>query len=240
MGIELKRVEVVPDDVADIAETVLRLSRSFDYVFTSGGIGPTHDDVTYEAVAKAFVQPLAYHEPTLSKLNAFYEARKRTVNDAAKRMALFPAGAKVMELPKPLWAPLVVCSKCVCSLDAASDNSFFYVSVYIMPGVPQLFSAFVENLPAILGSHGKIHRLLLYTSQLEIDIAETLTKAASAFSTVSIGSYPRVGEQLYSVMVSIEGRNETDVSSCAAFIAKHIRAFSTPQENFENKQASKL
>ena len=62
MGIELKRVEVVPDDVADIAETVLRLSRSFDYVFTSGGIGPTHDDVTYEAVAKAFVQPLAYHE----------------------------------------------------------------------------------------------------------------------------------------------------------------------------------
>lgn len=173
---------MVPDDVEDIAQTVRTLSRRYDYVFTSGGIGPTHDDVTYEAIARgtrrnavasglcptvanpdhrdraegwlrpiAFSRTLTYHAPTLAKMEAFFGERRQPVTEAAKRMALFPSGSEIVEVP-PLWVPLVVCE-----------------NVYIMPGIPQLFNAMVAALPSLLGQHGTIYRQLLYTRFFEGD-----------------------------------------------------------------------
>ena len=97
----------------------------------------------------AFSRKLEYHAPTLAKMDTFFGARRQPVTDAARRMALFPAGCHVIEVP-PLWVPVVVC-----------DN------VYVLPGVPQLFTALVEGLPERLGQHGVIHRRLLYTPRVE-------------------------------------------------------------------------
>jgi hypothetical protein len=99
--------------------------------------------------AIAFARPLAYHAPTLAKMEAFFRGRGQPVTDAAKRMALFPADSAVVEVPR-LWVPLVVCE-----------------NVYVLPGVPQLFTAMVQALPGRLGHHGTIHRILLYTPDVE-------------------------------------------------------------------------
>jgi molybdopterin-biosynthesis enzyme MoeA-like protein len=191
--------------------------------------------------AIAFARPLAYHAPTLAKMEAFFRGRGQPVTDAAKRMALFPADSAVVEVPR-LWVPLVVCE-----------------NVYVLPGVPQLFTAMVQALPGRLGHHGTIHRILLYTPDVEgpptrsslslsccvcaflsstlsvgphawcaawlVNIASGLERAARAYASVSIGSYPRFGDVRCPVMVSLEGRNEADVRACAARLQTELRTY---------------
>eukprot|EP00884_Botryococcus_braunii_P012511 jgi/Botrbrau1/21260/Bobra.39_2s0052.1 len=108
-GVDLIRVEYIPDDADDIVASVLRLKERVGetgFVFTSGGIGPTHDDVTYEAIAKAFGLKLAQHGPTVALMQEHYEKRGVELNAARLRMAALPIGAEVLTTPG-LWVPLV-------------------------------------------------------------------------------------------------------------------------------------
>ncbi|KAG7382195.1 FAD1 flavin adenine dinucleotide synthetase, partial [Phytophthora boehmeriae] len=123
-GIDLQRVVVIPDEEDAIVSTVKELSEMVGpsgYVFTTGGIGPTHDDITYESVAKAFGRGVELHEPTLAALKKFGEEKYPDIkmNDGVKRMAILPVGCKLLHGSG--WTPIAIVE-----------------NVYILPGIPSM------------------------------------------------------------------------------------------------------
>lgn len=189
-GVRLERVETIPDVVADIAATVRRLSEAFDIVFTSGGIGPTHDDMTYEGVAHAFQRKLAYHEGLLAQMAEHYERRgKGELNAARKRMALLPEPCELVQT-SGMWVPVVVVE-----------------NVHVLPGVPDLFEALLQGISERFGGTRR-HRSVLHTDRFEGDIAEALSLEQARHPGVAIGSYPQYGpDKPFAVMVTLEGED---------------------------------
>src|SRR6476660_8212262 len=118
LGVDLRRIAVIPDDLDDIAATVADASRRFDYVFTSGGVGPTHDDVTMAAIARAFDTTVTRHPDLEAKIRGYW---KDKLADANLRLADVPTGSELVYGKDQIWP--VVC----------------YRNVYILPGVPALF-----------------------------------------------------------------------------------------------------
>ena len=121
LGVELAEIAVVPDEVARIAEAVARVASRSEHVFTSGGVGPTHDDVTMEGVAAAFAVPVIRHPRLEALLRGYYDAQKLPLEEANLRMADVPEGATLLEGPDLRW-PVV-----------AMRN------VYVLPGIPEIF-----------------------------------------------------------------------------------------------------
>ena len=193
-GVDLVRATVVPDDVADIVATVRDLRERVGphgAVFTSGGIGPTHDDKTYEAIAAAFDRALVRHGPTVERMQEHYDKRGVELNDARLRMAALPSPAEVL-FTEGTWVPLV-------NVDG----------VYVLPGIPRLFKQMV-------GAHLDRFRGPLatgadcFTQMGEGDIADTLSEIAQEFPTVSIGSYPNASGDYskYKVKISLSSRDQ--------------------------------
>lgn len=184
-GIDLCRVEVITDEVEDIRDTIRRLSALVGpngLVFTSGGIGPTHDDRTYEGVAAAFGRGLEVHDETRQRMLTFYAEKGQEMNDARLRMATLPKDSKVLSTDG-LWVPLCV-----------TEN------VYVLPGIPRLFeqmlrgnSTHFSHASARAGAEKK-NRVVLATAALEGDIAELLGHVQASFPSVAVGSYPKVVE----------------------------------------------
>ncbi|KAI9206197.1 molybdenum cofactor synthesis domain-containing protein [Polychytrium aggregatum] len=224
-GLELKRIAVVPDAQEEIADSVLEMSSKYQYVFTSGGIGPTHDDITYESIAKAFDLPLVLHEPTIRRMENIKSAQtgKRwiftddpaDVVKARERMALLPTGPNArVEYPCPhLWVPISIV-----------DN------VHILPGIPKLFRDLVDDyFRDFLASSQRFHRLLIGTAQLESTIAKALTdiQADASRQDVKIGSYPlwaaegQAGRNVR-VVVSVVGRDQASVEQWAQRITAAV------------------
>eukprot|EP00741_Cyanophora_paradoxa_P011766 tig00020563_g11370.t1 len=211
-GIVLKRVEVVPDDQEVIVEAVRRLSASCDYVVTSGGIGPTHDDITYDSIAAAFGVSVEIHEPTRERMAVHYAKQDppMELNAARLRMAQLPAGCRVLWTPG-LWVPLAVVR-----------------NVYIFPGIPSLTAQMLHaNLEDFKGGLPRA-RVLVYTHQPEGEIADALTETARAFPDVAIGSYPGKnfrGGGAYRVKVSFEGIDAARVEEAASRVQAAVHGF---------------
>lgn len=206
-GVRLQRIETVPDELDEIASSVRRLSERFTYVFTSGGIGPTHDDMTYAGIAQAFGVGLGYHKPTLDAFAAYYQSRGRgELNEARKRMALIPEGAQVWSTPDS-WVPFVVMA-----------------NVHVLPGVPELFEKMLmANAHRFTGI--PLFRIMLYTDSPEGDIADTLAKTQAAHPNVAIGSYPKYGRDAgYSVKITLEGLPEAEVRGLASELREALGA----------------
>lgn len=204
-GVELARVETIPDDVDEIARTVRRMSDAYTWVFTSGGIGPTHDDKTYEGVAHAFGRKLAYRDDVLARMAEHYRALgKGELNDARKRMALMPEGAELLAGEK-LWVPVVVVE-----------------NVHVLPGVPELFESMLDGIKERF-TGARRHRVLLYTDRYEGDIADALAREQAAHPSVAIGSYPQYGaEKAFNVMVTLEGVDRGLVEEVAGRLEREI------------------
>lgn len=204
-GVILSRVETIPDVIEDIADTVRRMSKAYRWVFTSGGIGPTHDDKTYEGVARAFGKKLAYRDDVLAKMTAHYSALgKGELNDARKRMALMPEGCELL-VGEGLWVPVVVVE-----------------NVHVLPGVPSLFESMLVGIKDRF-SGPRRHRVLLYTDRYEGDIADALAREQAAHPTVAIGSYPQYGEgKRFNVMVTLEGEDASLVEDLAGRLVTDI------------------
>ena len=174
-GLCLHKVEIIPDIIDEIAAVVYRLSNNFDYVFTSGGIGPTHDDKTYESVAKAFGLHLEYNK-NLCNING---------NKEEQKIFTFPKSCKII-YTNAFRIPLVVVK-----------------NVYIFPGVPKLFSGLLYAVKDhFIGRTKK--RVLIYTKKTESKIATILAKIQSEYPDVAIGSYPKYNHNDYRVMISLE------------------------------------
>src|SRR3954469_6688451 len=168
LGVELRRIETVPDEVPLIVDGLARCRSHARWVFTSGGIGPTHDDVTIAAVAQAFGRKVVHDDKLLGMLQAHF----KVLNAARRRLAEVPEGATVV------W----------------SEGHLFPVitvdTVVVLPGVPSLlrdgFAMFRERLGA-----APIHSRAVYFSVGESVLAEHLDATVAAFPAVAIGSYPR-------------------------------------------------
>jgi molybdenum cofactor synthesis domain-containing protein len=211
-GVRLRRVETITDDVDDIATTVKRLSETYTWVFTSGGIGPTHDDMTYEGIARAFSRELAYDDAVLAQMDEHGKSRGYgELNDARKRMALYPTGCEVVQPLEHLWVPVVVVE-----------------NVHVLPGVPGLFSALIDGIEERFEGT-PLHRVQLYTQKWEGDIAEPLTRAQRAHPGVAIGSYPRYGGAGFNVMVTLEGEDRAEVDALAAELEGELEASREPE-----------
>ncbi|GAA5836901.1 hypothetical protein JCM11251_005818 [Rhodosporidiobolus azoricus] len=193
IGVDPKRIEVIADDEDEIVEAVRRMHKNYDMIVTSGGIGPTHDDITYQSIAKAFDTTLEYHE----------ETKHQEQKTAGLRMALFPKdNAEVLFVQEDLWVPVIRVAGKVC----------------ILPGVPRLFERLIEGLVAhyvpLPPSSEKPYRVLVHTKMPESAIAPFLTKLAERVRKegVRVGSYPKL---MAGVDVSLIGKDNARLSELA-------------------------
>ncbi len=187
LGIELRRVVVCPDDVDRIAADVRRLRECHDYLITSGGVGPTHDDVTLQAVAEAFGRRLVRSAELVGKIREMVGGR---CNEGHLRMADVPEGAELVSTPDVPWPSVVM------------EN------VYVLPGVPRIFRLKLPLLRERLAAGRRFHCRAVYTSCRETDIAELLDRVVDAHGDVDIGSYP-VLDGDYRVKLTVDSRSSS-------------------------------
>jgi molybdenum cofactor synthesis domain-containing protein len=204
LGVELKRVIVCSDDIAVIARDLNELRQSHDVVVTSGGVGPTHDDLTIKAVAAAFGVPVERAPLYESMLREYYGER---VTDMHLRMADVPAGCKLVTTEEMRWPTIVM------------DN------VYVMPGVPEIFKAKIGVLREQLKGTSRFFSRALYVTLDEPALALLLDELSAAHTDVSIGSYLRWGKDgEYRTKLTIDGRAQDAVERCFAAMVAGLSA----------------
>lgn len=198
IGIDLKEVRVVSDDRSAIIGAVKSLSSAFDHVFTSGGIGPTHDDITADCVAEAMGDSIDVREDARAILQAHYDRQGSTMNDARLRMARIPDTAKLIENP------------------VSAAPGFSLKNVHVMAGVPKIFQAMVETLiPHLTGGDPLLSETVRITKG-EGDIAGPLAGLAGQFSDLSFGSYPFQKDGIYGANIVIRGTNADALQAAKA------------------------
>ena len=177
-----------------IAREVRSLSEAYDFVFTSGGIGPTHDDMTMEAIAKAFDCDV---EENASMIERMERAQGKPPNESQRKMAMIPSNAVLIDAGD-LWFPIVVVE-----------------NVYIFPGIPELLQ---KKFAAMRERFRGIPFLLrrIYVTSSESDIAESLNELLGEFPALMLGSYPRIGEEHYRVLLTLESREESYLEAAVA------------------------
>ncbi|WP_127524235.1 competence/damage-inducible protein A [Mesorhizobium sp. Z1-4] len=173
IGIDLTEVRIVADDEPAIVAAVNALRSAYTYVFTTGGIGPTHDDITADAVSRAFGVECRYDERAYAMLEAFYAKREIEFTDARKRMARMPAGAEHIENPISL-AP-----------------GFRIENVHVMAGVPTIFQAMLDNVVPTLTTGTKLLSESVHCPYGEGVIGELLAAIQKEHPETIIGSYPK-------------------------------------------------
>lgn len=199
-GIDLREIRVVPDDHEGIAAAVNALRAAHDHLFTSGGIGPTHDDITADAVAAAFGVPIDVRDDARALMAAHYEARGVEFNAARMRMARIPEGATLIENPVSI-AP-----------------GFTLGNVHVMAGVPNVFQAMVASvLPTLTGGQPLLSQSLR-VMRPEGAVAEALAAIAAAHPGVSIGSYPFSQDGAYGTSLVVRGPVAAEVDAAMAAI----------------------
>jgi len=171
-GIRLAEVRVVPDDVGRIAEAVNALRAANDYVFTTGGIGPTHDDITVDAMAAAFEVPVVIHPAARKILEDYYRDRPGGLTDARLRMARVPEGAELIANPYS-GAPGVRMG-----------------NVFILAGVPDIAASMLEALSGKLEGGQPVVSVTVGARAPESEVADLLRETEEANPGVAIGSYP--------------------------------------------------
>ncbi|KAF8161238.1 MoaB/Mog domain-containing protein [Crassisporium funariophilum] len=198
-GVDLKRIEVIADNEEEIIEASRRLVSMYDFVITSGGIGPTHDDITYECLAKSFNQKLVHHQETIRRMKEMSKYRKWVGTQNAEqlaathRMALFPEDAEIIYVETDIWVPVVRLEGKIC----------------IFPGIPALFTKMLYGLTPFIPLPPKNERPLriqIFTDRPESMIAPYLTSLQERLKPhgIQVGSYP----VLYKgVFVSLIGRD---------------------------------
>jgi len=201
-GVDLREARVVADDQAAIVAALRALSDSYDHVFTSGGIGPTHDDITAEAVAAAMGTPIAVRDDARAILQAHYDQRGQDLNAARLRMARIPEGATLIDNP------------------ISAAPGFTLRNVHVMAGVPAIFEAMVASvLPTLVGGAPLLSQTLCVTRG-EGDIAAPLGEIADRFPDLSLGSYPFFRDGVQGTNIVVRGSDGARVDAAMAELSK--------------------
>lgn len=194
-GIDLKEARVVGDEMGTIVATVQALSKAYDNVFTSGGIGPTHDDITANCIAAAFNRPIDVREDARAILAAHYNKAGTELNAARLRMARIPDGAALIDNP------------------VSAAPGFTLENVHVMAGVPAVFEAMVASiLPTLTGGDPLISDTLRI-ERGEGDLAGPLGVIAERYPLLSLGSYPFQKDGIYGANLVVRGQDATMVEA---------------------------
>ena len=187
IGIRLCEVRVVADEHAAIVAGLNALRGAFDMVFTSGGIGPTHDDITADAIAAAFGVPITHRADAMDLLAKHYERQGLPFNEARQRMARIPDGAQLIENP------------------VSTAPGFTLQNVHVMAGVPSIFQAMLASvLPGLTGGAPLLSQSLR-VMRGEGEIAADFAKLAAEFPELQLGSYPFNTNGVYGTNLVIRG-----------------------------------
>jgi len=185
LGADVDRILTIPDDVQVIAREVRALSDAYDVVLTSGGIGPTHDDLTMEGVALAFGRKVERSSGIAARIE---RAQGRPPNESQLKMAMVPEDAQLIDAGD-LWFPVVVVE-----------------NVYVFPGIPELLRKKFESVrERFRGVPVLLKRV--YVKRRESDIAAELNALLEAFPLLMLGSYPKIGEETFHVLLTLESRD---------------------------------
>lgn len=205
LGIRLAEVRVVRDDEAAIIEAVRTLSERYTYVFTSGGIGPTHDDITTACVAKAFGAKVERNAEAMRRLTAHYANSGIEFNDARKKMAEIPVGATLIDNP------------------VSSAPGFIIGNVHVLPGVPRIMQAMFDGL-RLEGGLPMLSRTVGCTVG-EGTVASGLGEIQARYPDVEIGSYPYFRPGNYGTNLVLRSVDEARLDAAADEVRVLIRSF---------------
>jgi molybdenum cofactor synthesis domain-containing protein len=189
-GISLVRVVMVMDDVDLIAAEIRTLSASHDWLFTSGGVGPTHDDVTVEAAAKAFGVGVTTAPEVAAMIRAYYKER---CTEGHLRMALVPEGATLETSPEVRWPTIRI------------------RNTWLMPGVPEVFRMKIPVLLSRIGGDVAFVSTAVYTKMDEGVLKPLLDRVVADFPDVDVGSYPKWADPTYKTKLTFDGRDTSRV-----------------------------
>jgi molybdenum cofactor synthesis domain-containing protein len=201
LGIHLAEARVIPDEMEVIVEVVNQCRAQYDYVFTTGGIGPTHDDITAAAIARAFNLPLQTHPEAERRLRDYYDT---AVNAARLKMAAMPAGAELIDNP----------------LSAAPG--FQIGNVFVLAGIPVVMQAMFDSLIGRLRHGRPILARTLTTDRREGEIADGLTGIQDRFPAISIGSYPFFSDGQSGVNLVLRGTDSRQLELAAGAVISLI------------------
>ena len=201
IGVSVNEVRIIPDNKETIKNTVLECYKKFDYIFTTGGIGPTHDDITTECIASAFNLDVEINPEALKRLKDHYKKSNIELNNARIKMAKIPKGAKLIDNP------------------VSSAPGFIVENIYVLPGVPKILQAMFKNLEdEIKGITNMVSKNIIVYSP-EGEIADFLESIQNEFADISIGSYPyfrppEVGTNIVLRSINKNLINEATIAIC--------------------------
>ncbi len=209
LGIRLREVRIIPDVRQTIVDTVNVLRAAHDYVFTTGGIGPTHDDITAESVAAAFGVALESNPAAVALLQEYYGDK---INEGRMRMANIPVGAELLDNPVS-WAP-----------------GFRLDNLYVLPGVPRIMQAMFDTFKHTLAAGRPVHSRTVNAYLPESVAATGLAAVQERFADVEIGSYPYVRDQRFGCALVARSVDETRLADATAAIVQLVSGLGAEHE----------
>ena len=203
IGVRVEEVRVIADNEQAIVNCINEVRKKFKYIFTTGGIGPTHDDITSRSIAKAFNLPYGYHKEAYKILEKYYKPGE--FNDGRKKMAKIPDKATLIFNP------------------SSGAPGFIVENVYCLPGVPSILHSMVDGLKNKIIGGKKILSKTISLSTVESEIAQPLEDIQNLFTNVEIGSYPffRLGK--IGVSIVIRSTAMKQIEACANQIEDFVR-----------------
>jgi molybdenum cofactor synthesis domain-containing protein len=208
-GISVEEVKIIPDVEKTIINNILLLSKKFNYVFTTGGIGPTHDDITAKSIARAFKVKYEFHKEAYEILEKYYGKIK--FNDGRKKMAKMPKGSKLIYNP------------------SSAAPGFITKNVLSLPGVPSILNSMIENCKRYLTKGVKIHSKTLSLYTVESNISKKIGNIQRKYKKfVDIGSYPffrlgKVGVAIVTRSTSLKKLNNVNIELMKLVKLKKIK-----------------
>ena len=193
LGIQVKEVRIIPDDEKIIIETVNKLRKKFNYIFTTGGIGPTHDDITALSISRAFNIEYGFHKEAFSILKNYYKPGEFT--EGRQKMAKMPTSAKLIINP------------------SSGAPGFYVENVFCLPGVPSILKSMLGGLNNVLVGGDLVLSKTLNLRTVESEIAKSLSEVQNKNNDVEIGSYPffRAGKLGVSLVLRSTSQNKIDI-----------------------------
>ena len=203
IGVSVAEVRVIPDVEETIVETLNFLRSTYDYVFTTGGIGPTHDDITAQSVSKAFGIKYEAHKEAFKILENYYEPGK--FNDGRQKMAWMPENAKLILNP------------------TSGAPGFNVENVFSLPGVPSILKSMLGGLTNSIVGGEPIKSLTISLRTVESEIANSLTKVQNETQDVEIGSYPFFHAGKLGVSIVLRSENQSKINTCNSQILEFVK-----------------
>ncbi len=203
-GISVTEVRIIPDDEKIIIKNVLELKNKFKYVFTTGGIGPTHDDITAKSISKALKVKYEYHKEAYSILEKYYGKNK--FNDGRKKMSKMPKGSYLIYNP------------------SSAAPGFLIKNIFCLPGVPSILKSMIENTRKYLTKGLVISSKSISLHTVESNISKELTQIQNKYlKKVDIGSYPFFRLGVIGVSIVVRSTNKKKLDGCLLDIKKMIK-----------------